>query len=258
MLHHFKFRQTIKEGRPLLGTIQTLNAPEVTEIIAAAGFDWLFVDVEHSTLDIAQAQRLLQAAGNLLPCVVRSPNHEEMWIKKILDIGAAGILFPRVNSAAEAERIVQYCKYSPLGSRSVGVARAHGYGATFCEYVEKANQDIAVIVQIEDIAAVNNIESIVAVPGIDALFIGPYDLSASMGMPGRVTAPEVKAQIEKVLHVGKAANQAVGIFTMDPNTVNDLVQKGYSLICSGIDTAVLTLCYTDNIKRMRTAKNLCK
>ncbi|MCP5047669.1 MAG: 2,4-dihydroxyhept-2-ene-1,7-dioic acid aldolase [bacterium] len=251
MSHSFKFRQEIKEGQPLIGTIQTLDSPEVSEIISTAGYDWLFVDLEHSTLDPGAAQRILQTVGSRCPCILRVPGHDEVWIKKILDTGAAGILFPKVNSAPEAKRIVDLCKYPPQGRRSVGLARAQGYGMAFRDYVDTANHDIAVVMQIEDIKAVDNIESIVKVPGIDALFLGPYDLSASMGKAGQVKDPDVLRQIQKVRTVCLEARLALGIFTVNPHEVNAFIKEGYTLIAVGIDTSILAKTMKENLAAIR-------
>ena len=229
------FRKRLKQGNPLLGTIQTLPALEITEILADARFDWLFIDMEHTALDVAAVQRILQVAKGRTAGIVRVPAGEEAWVKKALDAGAEGLIFPQVNTAAKAETVVRLCKYPPEGIRSVGLGRAHGYGMRFNEYVETANRDIAVIVQIEHIEAVRNIEDIVQVPGVDALFIGPYDLSASMNKTGKVSDPEVLEHIEKVLSAGLNAGLAVGIFTLNPSDIGTFTEKGYSLLTLGID-----------------------
>jgi 2-keto-3-deoxy-L-rhamnonate aldolase RhmA len=129
------------------------------------------------------------------------------------------------------------CKYPPQGRRSVGLARAQGYGVNFNHYVQNANDNVAVIMQIEDIQAVNNIHDIVKVSGIDVLFIGPYDLSASMGKPGQVKDPEVVEKIETVRQTCLKAGIATGIFTADPKDVKGFVQLGYTVIAVGIDSA---------------------
>jgi 2-dehydro-3-deoxyglucarate aldolase/4-hydroxy-2-oxoheptanedioate aldolase len=239
MVSSFQLRQKLEEGKPLIGTVQTLNSPEVTEILAAVGFDWLFIDLEHSILDIEGAQRILQAAGPGCPCIIRPPSQDEVWIKKILDTGAAGIIVPRVKSAEEAARIVKCSKYPPEGDRSVGLSRAHGYGLSFQEYVDSANREIAVILQIEHIDAVREIETIVKIPGIDGLFVGPYDLSGSMGKIGQVNDPEVQQQIQRVRQVCLGANMVLGIFTTKPEDVKPLIEKGFTLIALGIDTMLM-------------------
>ncbi|MCX6578708.1 MAG: aldolase/citrate lyase family protein [Candidatus Aminicenantes bacterium] len=233
------FKQKLRQKLPLIGTIQELPAAEVTEILASAGFDWLFVDMEHSAIDISCMQHILQAGQRHCPCIVRSPSHEEVWLKKILDAGADGIIIPLVNTAEEAKRVIRFCKYPPEGGRSIGIARAQGYGMNFREYVAEANEKIAVILQMEHIDAVKNIDAIVKVPGIDALFIGPYDLSGSMGMTGQVNTPEVRRQIEILGNACIAAGLPMGIFTTDPAEVKPLMEKGYSLIAVGIDAMIL-------------------
>ena len=230
MAFMFNFRQKLKEGKPLIGTLQALNSPEVTEMLVAAGFDWLWVDLEHSTIDGEGAQRILQAAGSNCPCVLRVPSGDQVWIKKLLDIGPAGVIIPLVRSAREAARIVQFCRYPPEGTRSVGLSRAHGYGMRFSEYLANANQNVAVIMQIEDI---------VKVPGIDALMIGPYDLSGTMGKIGQVDHPEVQAQVERVRQVCLDTGMPLGIFTTNPEDAKPLIKKGYTLIAVGIDTIFL-------------------
>lgn len=230
------FKQQIHSGQPLIGTIQSLNVPEITELLVLAGFDWLFIDLEHSPIDVPGAQSILQAAASRCPCIIRVPSHDEIWLKKVLDIGAHGVIVPQVKSAAEAEQIIQCCYYPPQGTRSVGLARAHDYGMGFNRYIAEANQDISIILQIEHIDAVNQIESIARVPGIDALFIGPYDLSGSLGKIGQVNDHEVLDCIKKVQQVCQNLHMPVGIFTANPQQVPDLVEQGFTVIAVGIDT----------------------
>jgi len=236
MKHSLKNR--IARQLPFVGTLVTLPSPEIAEILCCAGFDWLFVDLEHSALGIKDAQALLQTANPHVECVIRVPLNDEVWIKKSLDIGASGIVVPQIQTAEEATRAVQWCKYPPEGSRSVGIARAHGYGAHFKTYVDSANEETAVILQIEHIKAIRNIESIVSIPGIDCLFIGPYDLSASMGKTGLVNDPEVQDAISKLKKCADKANIPTGIFGANPEAVKPYIEEGYTLIVVGIDTMI--------------------
>jgi 2-dehydro-3-deoxyglucarate aldolase/4-hydroxy-2-oxoheptanedioate aldolase len=229
------FRQRIRQGETLLGTIQSLPSLEVTEILIDAGFDWLFIDMEHTVLDVPFVQRILQVTQGKCTGVVRVPIGDEVWVKRVLDAGAEGLIFPQVNSAEQAYKIVQLCKYPPEGTRGIGLARAQGYGTKLKEYTASANQDIAVILQIEHIEAVKNIKSIVQVPGIDALFIGPYDLSGSMRKIGEVEDPEVLDKIEYVRATGLEAGLSVGIFTVNPADIDKFIGKGYNLVTLGID-----------------------
>lgn len=233
------FKQKLKQNKPLIGTIQTLPSPEVTEILANTGFDWIWIDMEHSTIDTPTMQHILMAAKNTTHCIVRPPSHEEAHIKKILDAGADGILIPLVNTREQAEYLVKLCKYPPQGNRSIGIARAHNYGMKFQEYVDNANETITVIIQIEHIDAVKNLDDIIETPGLDAILIGPYDLSGSMGKTGQVNDPEVQQQIEKVRTTCLNANIPIGIFTTNPENVKALKEKGYSFIGVGMDTMAL-------------------
>ncbi len=232
-------RMALRRGKALVGTIITLPSPEIAEILCLAGFDWLFVDLEHGSLDIKDAQLILQTAAHHLHCVIRVPSKNEVWIKKALDIGAAGVIVPLIRTAEEAEASVRLCKYPPEGVRSVGIARAQEYGQLFQEYLSFANEDIAVILQIEHIDAVNNIEKILDVPGIDCLFIGPYDLSASMGKIGLINDPEVQKAIFHVQKSAEAADMPLGIFGANTDAVSPYIQKSYTLIAVGMDTLIL-------------------
>ena len=245
------FRQRLKAHELLVGTLISLASPEVTEIMAGAGFDWLFLDAEHSALGTLDLQRLLQGAGST-PGVVRVAASAEVPIKKALDIGAAGIIAPMVNSAEQAEQVVRWAKYAPLGTRGVGIGRAHGYGATFQEYVQHANENIAVIVQAEHIDAVNNIERIVQVAGVDAVLVGPYDLSASLGRLGDVRHPEVVAAIEHVTQVCQAAQLPLGIFGLSSEAVLPYIEHGYTLITVGVDTALLGSAARHMLKQIKS------
>lgn len=223
----------------LMGTIITVPSPEIAEVLALAGFDWLFIDIEHSAMGIREAQAILQAVAPQVPCAVRVPDNGEVWIKKALDLGAAGVIVPRVDTAEQARLAVRYCKYPPDGVRSVGIARAHHYGRNFQPYVSAANDETAVILQIEHIDAVGHIESILAVPGIDALFAGPYDLSASMGKIGRTNDPDVQAAIRRVKASADQAGVAMGIFGANAESVQSYIEDGYALIAAGMDTLLL-------------------
>lgn len=234
-----QFRNRLLRGDLLVGTMVTLNSPEVTELLAGIGFDWLFIDAEHSPLTMIEIQHMVQAAGKECPCIVRLPEASEVPVKQALDIGAAGIIAPLVNSARQAEDIVRMAKYAPDGSRGVGVSRAHRYGLGFQEYLDGANEETAVIVQVEHIDAVANIESIARVRGIDAVFVGPYDLSASLGKLGQVNDPEVQGAIETVTEVSLQAGIKLGIFGLSAKSVRPFIDRGYTLIVAGIDTMML-------------------
>lgn len=232
-------RTRLLQGDRLLGTMLTLPNGAVAEVLSATGFDWLFVDAEHGPFEAAELQLILQIVGDRTPCLVRVPTHDEIPIKRALDLGAAGIIVPQVNSAEQAQKLVGYCRYAPLGNRGVGIARAQGYGQRFASYVENANEQTTVIMQAEHIRSVENIEDIVAVPGVDGILVGPYDLSASMGLMGQIDHPDVVAAIDRVTQVCKAASKPLGIFGVTSQAVQPYIERGYTLIVVGVDTLML-------------------
>jgi len=231
------FKAKLAGGARLIGTILSLPAPEIAEIAAGAGFDWLFIDMEHGLLDIAAAQRMAQAAG-ACPCIIRVPANEPVWIKKAMDIGAAGLIFPNIKTAEEAARAVREAKYPPEGVRSVGISRAHGYGVRFAEYVASANRDTTLVAQVEHIDGVRSIEGILGTPGVDAVFVGPFDLSASMGKPGMIGDADVRETIGLVRKACTARGTPVGIFAPDTEAARAALKEGFSLVCVGTDVTL--------------------
>jgi 2-keto-3-deoxy-L-rhamnonate aldolase RhmA len=167
------------------------------------------------------------------------PGSEEAPIKKILDQGAEGIIVPQVNTAEQAASVVRYARYAPAGARGVGLARAHGYGLRFQEYVETANERVVVIVQAEHARAVENIESIVQVAGIDAVLLGPYDLAASLGKMGRINDPAVTQAIDHITRTCQAAGIPLGYFGVSAAAIRPYMERGYTLIVAGVDTLLL-------------------
>jgi 2-dehydro-3-deoxyglucarate aldolase len=233
------FKNRLARGDAFLGTFICLPTPESAEIFAELGFDWLILDTEHGPYNELTAQRMLQAVAGRCPCVVRVPSNEEVWIKKALDIGSAGVLVPLVNTAETAARVARACKYAPEGLRGMGGARAHRYGLGFNDYVAQANQKIVAIIQAEHIEAVQNMDAIVRVPGIDAVFVGPYDLSASMGLPGQIQHPDVQAAIATVRVAVLKAGLKLGIYCADPNSAKAFIRQGFTLIGMSTDLSYL-------------------
>ena len=232
------FRDRLRQGERLIGTLLSLPSPELAEIASAAGFDWLFLDMEHGALEPGDVLRLVQATREPCACLVRVPENAEMWIKKALDSGAAGLIVPHVNSAAEAAQAVRWAKYPPQGGRSVGFSRANLYGARFQENVETANAKTVVVAQVEHIDGVRAIAPILGVPGLDAVFIGPYDLSASLGKPGRIGDADVRQAIAHVTAACSSAKVPVGIFAAGAPAAAKAIEDGCSLVCTGIDVGL--------------------
>ncbi len=231
------FSAALKAGRPLVGTLLSLPSPELAEIAAGAGFDWLFLDMEHGLLGPGDVQALVRAAAPC-PCLVRIPEAAEMWVRKALDAGAAGIIVPHVEAAETVEAAVGWARFPPAGGRSIGFSRANLYGRRLHEDLEGANETNAVVAQIEHLDGVREIERIAAVPGLTALFIGPYDLSASMNRPGRLDDPEVREAINLVRKAGHGRGLPVGIYSADASGARRALDEAYSLVCAGMDAAL--------------------
>ncbi len=231
--------EKIQSDTPLIGTIITLSNPQITEMLSSAGFDWLMIDMEHSTLTIGEVQSLLQAMHPDCISIVRIPGNDPVWIKRVLETGCDGIMVPLVNSEEEANAAVNAAKYPPDGNRSIGVSRAHGYGAGFDSYIKNANRETVVLIQIEHINSVNNIEQILSVKGIGGIFIGPYDLSGSLNRIGDISNEKVKEAIARVKESCNRHAVSYGYFGMKPEAVQAEIKDGCKFILVGIDFVML-------------------
>ena len=234
-----RFKQKLQAEAPVIGPILSLPCPDVADLLSRIGFDYLWIDLEHSPMDIGDAQSLIQAAGERCPCIIRVPEVSEAWIKKALDTGCDGIVIPQIRSAIEAAAAVAWCHYPPGGRRGAAMTRAHAYGLSFAEYVGRATEDLAVILQVEHIDAVGDIDAILATPGVTALFVGPFDLSGSMGLLGQVEHPDVQAAIDRVVSAGLAAGMPLGVFVPNPVGVPAAIQGGFRMIAVGTDASYL-------------------
>lgn len=224
----------------MIGTIVTLSSPESSEIMSLAGFHWVMIDMEHSTLSLSDVQRHLQALKGETVSIVRIPCNSQTWIKQVLDTGCDGIMVPMVNTEKEARQAVGWAMYPPSGSRSVGISRAQKYGFAFRDYVFEKSRSVKLIIQIEHIDGVNNLDEILRVEGISAIFIGPYDLSASMGRTGEVSHPEVQEAISLIKTKCKEKGMPWGIFGITPEAVAGEIAEGAEWILCGIDTQILS------------------
>ena len=225
-----------------IGSWVTLNNPSIAEIMADAGFDWLCIDLEHTTIDYTEAQLMILAIQSKgLMAFVRVGENNARIIKRVLDAGADGIIVPSVNSALEAQKAVDSIKYPPEGKRGVGLARAQSYGFSFDTYRDIKAKEIKLIVQIEHINAINELDAIIQTDGVDGTFIGPYDLSGSMGKPGQWDEPDVKAAIKIYEETAKKYNKLIGFHVVSPDykLVEEKISQGYDFIAFGFDAMFL-------------------
>lgn len=225
-----------------IGSWITLNNTSIAEIMADAGFDWLCIDLEHSVIDYTEAQQLIIAIQSKgIKAFVRVGENNVRIIKRILDAGADGIIVPSVNSALQAKQAVDSLKYPPFGKRGVGLSRAQGYGFGFDHYRDFVSKDIKLIVQIEHIDAIQDLELILQIEGIDGTFIGPYDLSGSLGKPGKWSEPDVIQALSKYEETVKKFDKWVGFHVIQPDIklVKEKIDKGYNFIAFSLDVLFL-------------------
>ena len=228
----------LKNNELTIGSWIMMGNPMSAEVMALAGFEWLVIDIEHTSIDLQATENLIrtiQASG--IKALVRVSKNEEVVIKRVLDMGADGIIVPMVCSKEDAIQAVDYAKYPPFGKRGVGLYRASKYGTNFEEYKKWVNEELVIIAQIEHVEGVNNIDAILQVQGIDATIIGPYDLSGSIGYPGEFEREDVKEAVAKVLAKCKEHNMPSGFHVVDtdPEKLQQKIDQGCTFLAYGID-----------------------
>jgi 2-keto-3-deoxy-L-rhamnonate aldolase RhmA len=241
-------KEKLRQGKVSLGSWMQIGHPAVAEILAQVGFDWIALDMEHSDMsvrDFTDAARGMQGRGPQLPYgalpLARVRENDTLAIRQVLDSGAWGVIVPLVNSADEAKRAVQAAKFPPQGIRGTAFFRGNDYGLSFTEYMEHANREGLVIVMIETKEGVESIEEILAVEGVDGVFIGPYDLSLSYGIPGQLSDPLMTKARKKVLEACRGARKAAGIHVVqsDKGALEATIEEGFTFIGLGMDTLFL-------------------
>ena len=210
----------------------------LTEMLARGEFDWLVIDLEHTTIDLREVMdmvMLIEKAG--VSPLVRVGANDSLIIKRVMDAGAHGVLIPDVRSADEARRAVESMYYPPRGKRGAGLARAQAYGMDFQGYRDWLESEAVVVVQIEHVDAVRDLQRILDVDGVDGFILGPYDLSASVGKPGEFEDPEVKAIFTEVASAVHSAQKPAGIHIVhpDPDALRAQIAEGYRIIAYGDD-----------------------
>lgn len=227
--------------RPLAGMWLCSGSPLVAEIAAGSGLDWLLIDMEHSPVSPGSVLAQLQAiAAYPITPMVRIPVGDTVVIKQVLDLGAQNLLVPMVSTAEQARSMVEAVHYPPRGRRGVGSALARSARWNRVEgYLGEAAQHVALFVQIESAEAVENIEDILAVDGIDGIFVGPSDLSASMGLLGQQSHPDVVAAVRRCIAAARSAGVPVGVNAFDPDMARGYVEAGVDFLLVGADVLML-------------------
>lgn len=243
-MKNLELKSKLNSGELCLGSWITLGDSGIAEIMCNAGFDWLVVDLEHSTISLDMAGELIRTIdlAGVAPLVRLTSNNPDQ-IKRVMDAGAHGIVVPMVNSPNDVMKAVAATRYAPEGNRGVGLGRAQGYGPNFNEYLKWQKDSSVVIAQIEDKEALDHLEDILAVSGVDGIIIGPYDLSCSMGMPGEFEQPEFKEAMSHILNTTLSLNRPVGLHVVEPDLdqLSDAVAQGYRFIAYSVDVRMLDL-----------------
>ncbi|MEO7937170.1 MAG: 4-hydroxy-2-oxoheptanedioate aldolase [Burkholderiaceae bacterium] len=233
------FKQALRNKQPQIGLWMGMASALSTEICAGTGFDWLLLDGEHTPNDLYSMMTQLQTiAGYSSQPVCRIPVGDTALIKQYLDLGAPTLLVPMVDTPEQAHALVQACRYPPHGIRGMAGARASRWGR-YPRYAHEANDQVCLLVQAETRLALSNLDAIAAIDGIDGVFIGPSDLSASMGHVGNAAHPEVQAAIEDAFARILKAGKAPGVLTNDTALNKRYLELGALFVAVGIDTQIL-------------------
>jgi 2-keto-3-deoxy-L-rhamnonate aldolase RhmA len=251
MLRENHIRRTLRDGGVAVGSWITVASPTVAEVMAQTGFDWIAVDMEHGLVGIEAVQTLIQAMGGTsVAPLVRVPWNDHVIIKQVLETGTMGLVIPQVKTAHEAKAAVAASRYPPSGIRGIGCQRPAGYGAWFQQYLQLANEQLLVVIQIEHIDAMVHLEQILAVQGVDVILVGSNDLSASMGFLGQPTHPEVVRVIDRIHAAACAAKVATGIIASSPEDANKRIAEGFKFIGIGHDVGLLSSVCRDTVSRI--------
>lgn len=234
-------RQALGEGRVSIGSWIQIPHPSIAEVLGQSGYDWVAVDMEHGAIGVHQLPDLFRALelGGTLP-LVRLAQGEPKDCKQALDAGAGGVIVPMVESAEQLKRVRDACRWPPAGRRGVGFSRANLFGMHFDAYAEEAQAPL-LIAMIENIRAVDELKEILAVDGLDAILIGPYDLSASMGLTGKFDAPEFVSAMDRIRSLCASCRVPCGIHVVqpDPGQLAQRMVEGYRFLAYSIDSVFL-------------------
>jgi 2-keto-3-deoxy-L-rhamnonate aldolase RhmA len=235
-------KQKLRNRERLFAGWVSYAHPSVTETFARAGFDLMFIDMEHSTISIEQGQRIIAASqAEGVPCIPRPVSHSNDYLKPLLESGADGLLIQMVETPEHVQALIRDVKYPPVGRRTYGVNRAQAYGFDFDEYIQNWNATSTFMLQIESIKGVENIEQLLAFDEVDGVMIGPLDISGSLGVPGQTTHPLVIEASRKVIEACERHGKSCGTQVADANSasVNALFDLGYNYAILGSDLFVL-------------------
>ena len=248
------FKLALGQPQPQIGLWLGLADAYSAELCATAGFDWLLIDGEHGPNDLRSTMSILQAlAAYPSQPVVRVPHGDPALIKQVLEIGATTLLVPMIENADQARELVRAMKYPPAGIRGVGsgLARSSRWGG-IANYLAEANERVCLLVQVETIDAMEQLDAIAAVDGVDGVFIGPADLSASMGLLGQPSHPEVRTVVESAIERIQRAGKSAGVLAVDEPIARRYIELGARFVAVGVEATLLAAATRALAKRFKS------
>lgn len=251
-----KFKEMIDKGQKPLGIFAEMSSTYAVECLGRAGFDYVIIDNEHSPIEAETSAEMIRAAElcGITPfCRVREISRPA--ILKLLDVGAKGLIVPNVNSVEDVKKLVSYCKYMPIGNRGFCPSRKDGWGydlnMTVAETMEYFNKEVLLIPQCETVGALESIEKITAVDGVDGIFIGPFDLSISMGIPGQFNNPVFLQALERIQKACREMKKFCILFTGTADGVVDGIHKGYDSMTYSLDAGLMIDCFKERLASIK-------
>lgn len=250
----------LEKGEIVFGPFMKFTDPAAVEIAGLAGFDFVIIDMEHGPITYERAQDLIRAAElrNITP-VIRVPENKEIFIQRALDIGAHAVQVPQISNAEDAEKVAHASKFYPDGARGAcRYVKAARYSATpITEYFSQANNDTVTIIHIEGLEGISNLEKIVKVKGIDIIFLGPYDLSQSCGVPGQVDHPEVIKKMTEAVELARHHGKVVGTFVENTESVKKWSKLGVQYLSYSVDVGIYLQACTEIVNKCKTSELPC-
>ncbi|MEE4284870.1 MAG: aldolase/citrate lyase family protein [Mariniphaga sp.] len=251
----YKIKKKLLNGELVLGTIiSEIRNPNIAYLLAQCGFEFFIIDNEHGTYNYETISAMIAAArGANISVIVRIPEIKRESILKPLDAGAAGLLVPMVNTAAEAREVIHHAKYPPMGNRGAALRRPHNLYAIVNapDYLQQANENTFIAVQAETTTSIENISEIAAVEGVDCIFVGPFDLSISLGVPGQINHPLEVEAIEKIAVACKKHNKIAGILMFEQEMLTRWIKKDFRFAVYSSDITMLADAASNAVKELK-------
>ena len=257
MIFRNTMKRALKEGKVVFGPmVSEIRSPGIALLFAQAGFDFFFIDMEHSCFSMETlSDMILAARAANIPAVVRpSSRKSHEYLSRPLDIGASGLLVPQIQTREDAQNVVRWCRYHPLGERGMALSRQHTFfeSGDTGETMALLNDEVFLALQIEHRDAVEHLPDILSVPGIDAAFVGPEDLAASLGIPGRTGDPEVERAVRRVIEVSRDNGIVPGIHTGSVDKAAHWIEQGMRFIGFGTDIKLMLQVSKNAVKELRS------